>query len=172
MSNSYCDLWWRLTVSFFLASLSACGGSTAIQPSHPLIAAKGNAESAKVYFIRPDPGFRGVMDMPLTISLAGAELLKLAKGQYTLVPLVAGSAELKIESYTVAGPTNTLTPVSTTTQLTFSAGTTHYVVFELVPRGGLSGSVFLPQQVSKDRALESVQRLTAVGAAIGEPISR
>ena len=110
--------------------------------------------------------------MPVTISVAGTELLKLAKGQYTLIPLAAGSAELKVESYTVAGPTNTMTPVSTTTQLTFSAGGTHHLVFLLVPRGGLAGSVFLPQQVSRDRALEAVQVLTPVGAAIVEPISR
>jgi hypothetical protein len=112
------------------------------------------------------------MDMPVTITLAGKELLVLAKGQYTLIPLAAGSVDMRVESYTVVGPANAMTPVSTITQFTFSAGRTHYLIFELVPRGVLAGSVFLPRQVLRDHALNSVQRLTPVGAAIDEPISK
>lgn len=162
----------RACVPLVVASVAGCGGSTSVHPTHPLIAAGGAVERTKVYFIRPDPGFRGVMDMPVTISLGGAELLTLAKGQYTLIPLASGSAEMKVESYTVAGPSNRMTPVSTTTQLTFSPRGTQYLVFELVPRGWLAGSVFLPHQVSRDRALDTVRGLTPVGMAIDEPISK
>ena len=160
---------WIILISL---SIAGCGGSTLVQPTHPLIATEGTTEKAKVYFIRPDPGFRGVMDISLTISLAGTELLTLAKGQYTLIQLVAGSAELKVDSYTVAGPANAMTKVTTTTQFTFLPGGTHYLVFQMVSRGVLMGSVFLPQQVPKDLALDTVRGLTPVGAAIVEPISR
>ena len=36
------------------------------------------AENTRVYFIRPKSGFRGVADLPLTISLDGKKLLKLS----------------------------------------------------------------------------------------------
>jgi len=175
-----------LFIFVVLVSAGGCVGSTVIQSSHPLITKEGATDTAKVYFIRPDPGFRGVMDMPVSISLAGAELLTLAKGQYTLMQLAAGTTELKVDSYTVAGPTNAMTKVSSNTQLSFSAGETHYLVFELVPRDFLResrrgnlvglvpplGSEFLPRQVSRDRALDAVQGLTPVGAAVAKPIAR
>jgi hypothetical protein len=142
------------------------------------MATGGTLESARVYFLRPDIGFRGVMDLPLTISLAGKELLTLAKGQYILVPLAPGSAEMKVESYTVAGNPGAMTLVSTTRTLTFSAGETHYLLFELVPRigfqlvGPMGGSEFVPSQLSREGALRAVRGLTPVGMAVDAPISK
>ena len=152
--------------------LGGCAGTTAVQSTHPLLARQGATDSARVYIIRPDPGFRGVMDMPVTISLGGSELLTLAKGQYTLMHLTATTADLKAESHTVVGTTNTMTKVSSNTLMTFSAGATHYLVFELVPRGGLAGSAYLPRPVSREGALEAVQGLTPVGVAAAEPIAK
>jgi hypothetical protein len=153
-----------------VASVTGCAGTTSLQEKHPLIASGTAAENTKVYFIRPDPGFRGVMDRPVTISLGGAELLGLAKGQYALLQLRSGNAEMKVDSYTVAGPANTLTPVSTTAQLALPPGSTLYLVFELVSRGPLAGSAFVPRSVSKDRALETARGLIPIGMAAGEPI--
>jgi len=167
-----------LFIFVVLVSAGGCVGSTVIQSSHPLIAREGATETAKVYFIRPDPGLYGVMDMPVSISLAGAELLTLAKGQYTLVQLAAGTTELKANSYTVDGA-GSMTKVSSNTQLSFSSGETHYLVFEMVPRpiplfGRPGGFVFLPRRVSRGSALDAVQGqgLTPVGAAVAEPIAR
>jgi hypothetical protein len=118
------------------------------------------------------------MDLPLTISLAGKELLTLAKGQYILVPLAPGSAEMKVESYTVAGNPGAMTLVSTTRTLTFFAGETHYLMFELVPRigfqliGPMGGSEFVPSQLSREGALRAVRGLTPVGMAVDAPISK
>ena len=58
-----------LGVALVVAWLSGCAGTTSVQQSHTLMASAGTSEAAKVYFLRPDPGFRGVMDKPLTISL-------------------------------------------------------------------------------------------------------
>lgn len=166
----------RFASVLIAASVSGCVGSTSLRPTHPLIAADGTADSAKVYFIRPDQMFGGVMDMPLTISLGGTELLTLAKGQYTLIPLVPGRTEMKVESYTVGNP-GTMTLVSTLTPWTFSPGETRYVLFEMVPRDrgfqpqGLSGgSEFFPRTISKDLAVSAVRRLTPAGMAIDQPI--
>ena len=162
-------LW--MTAVLTVASVSGCPATTSLQESHPLIASGGTAERTKVYFIRPDPGYRGVMDRAVTISLGGAELLGLAKGQYTLLYLRSGNADMKLDSYTRAGPSNARTPVSTTAQLTLPPGSTLYLVFELVPRRWpLAGSVFVSRSVSRDRALKISRGLTPIGIAANEPI--
>ena len=157
--------------AFIATSIAGCTGTTSVQSTHPLIAAVAG-EGARVYFIRPDPGFRGVMDLPVVISLGETELLKLAKGEYTLLPLASGTFQMKVEGYTVAGTPNTMTQVSTSTEVAFSKGETQYLVIELVPRGGLDGSVFLPVQVPREHALEAARELTPVGLAIDEPLSQ
>jgi hypothetical protein len=144
-------------------------GSTAVQSTHPLVAKEGATEIAAVYFIRPDPGFYGVMNMPVSISVGGAELLKLAKGQYTLVQLAPGVVTLRAESFTVV-PGGVMTKVSTDTQLSFSEGVAQYVVLEM--HTFYQGSRFFPRVVSRNQALELIQGLIPVGAAIGEPISK
>lgn len=153
-----------------VAWLSGCAGTTSVQENHPLIASSGAVDRAIVYFIRPDPGFRGVMDRPLAISFGGSEILGLAKGQYTLLSLKPGTTEMKLNFHTVAGPSNTMTPVSTTTPLTFSSGATEYLVFELVPGAPLAGSTFVARQVSRERAVEVVRGLSGVGMAVREPL--
>lgn len=153
-----------------VATVAGCAGTTSLQEKHPQIASGNDIEATKVYFIRPDPGFNGIMDRPVTISLSGSELLKLAKGQYTLLNLKSGNAEIKVDSYTVAGPSNTMTPVSTTAQMDFPSGSTLYLVFELVSRGPLNGSAFVPFSVSRDHALEVIQGLSPIGMAVNDPI--
>ena len=159
-----------LCVAVVVAWLAACAGTTSVQQSHPLIAPAGAADGAKVYFIRPDPGFRGVMDRPLAISLEGAEILALAKGQYTLLLLKPGTSQMKVDFHTVVGPSNTMTPVSITTPLTLSPGASQFLVFDLVSRGLGAGSTFVPRQVPRDRALEVVRGLSPVGMAVREPL--
>jgi hypothetical protein len=154
------------------AWLAGCVGTTSVQENHPLIAAADAADKAKVYFLRPDPGFRGVMDRPLTISLGGTEMLGLAKGQYTLLFLKPGSAEMKLDFYTVVGTSNTMTAASTTTRMAFSSGATRYLVFELVSRGAFMGSEFLPREVSREQALEVSKALSPAALAVREPLQQ
>ena len=159
-----------LCVVVVVSCLSGCAGTTSIQQSHPLIVPAGTADGAKVYFIRPDPGFRGVMDKPLTISLDGKEILALAKGQYTLLLLRPGTTQMRLDFHTGVGPSNTMTPVSTASTLTLSPGSAQYLVFELVPRGFGAGSTFIPRQVPRDRALEMAKGLSPVGMAARETL--
>jgi len=112
------------------------------------------------------------MDMPVVISLGGTELLELAKAEYTLLPLASGTFQMQVEGYTVAGTSNSMTPISTSTQVAYSKGEAQYLVVELVSRGGLSGSVFVPVRVPREHALDAARELTPVGLAIDEPLSR
>lgn len=159
-----------LCAALALAALAACAGTTSVQRMHPLIATGATQDRTRVYFIRPDPGFKGVMDFPLTVVLGGAELMKLAKDTYTLLTLESGSAALKLEYYAVAGPSNRMTSVSTSAELSLVPGKTEYLVFELATRGALSGSAFVPRRVSRERALDLAQGLLPVGAAIADPL--
>jgi hypothetical protein len=153
-----------------LASLAGCAGSTVVQSNHPMVAKEGATETATVYFMRRDPGFYGVMNMPVSISVGGAELLRLAKGQYTLVRLVPGAVTLKADSFTVVAG-GSMTKVSTDTPLSFSKGAAQYVVLEM-RTSYPEGSVFFPRVVSRNQALVLVEGLIPVGAAVAEPISK
>jgi hypothetical protein len=164
--------WRRFCALLALAAFAGCAGTTSVQKTHPLIATAATLERTRVYFIRPDPGFQGVMDFPLTIKLGGTELMKLAKDTYTLLTLESGSAVMRLEYYAVAGPSNRMTSVSTTAQVSFAPGRTEYLVFELVSRDAPSGPAFVPRKVSRERALEIAQGLLPVGGAIADPLTR
>ena len=142
-----------------------CAGTTKVEPSHPLIGAA--AESTRVYFIRPKSGFRGVADMALTISLDGKKLLKLSKGQYTLLSLASGTYEMKVDSYTVMG-NGAMTSASTKVPVTFTKGQTQYLTFDMIS----GGYTYAPSTLSKERAIEAVLQLTPVGMAVKEPITQ
>ena len=152
------------TAPLVVALVAGCAGTTKVEPSHPLMGA--TVESAKVYFIRPKSGFKGVADMPLTISLDGKKLLALSKGQYTLLSLSSGTFEMKIASYTVMA-NGAMTSASTKVPVTFSKGQTHYLTFDMIS----GGYTYAPFTLTKERAVEAVQKLTPVGMAVKEPIT-
>ena len=80
--------------------LSVCGFMAVIE-SHPSLAGAGDGNTAKVYFLRPDIGFYGVVGNAFSISLNGKELLTLEKGEYTLIYLQPVSGVVTVEASTV-----------------------------------------------------------------------
>lgn len=163
MNTNHSFRWAMLFLTVVL--VTGCVGTTKVQPNHPLMGA--TAESTRVYFIRPKTGFRGVADLPLTISLDGKKLLKLSKGQYTLLSLASGTFEMKVESYTVLA-NGAMTSASTRVPVTFSNGQTQYLTFDLMA----GGYTYAPFTLSKERAVEAVQQLTPIGMAVKEPITQ
>ena len=65
-----------LVLGFAVSLLSSCGTTTVVT-SHPSLAPPGDGKAAKVYFLRPDIGYTGVMRMAFTLSLDDKELLTL-----------------------------------------------------------------------------------------------
>ena len=151
------------TVSLVVALVAGCAGTTKVEQSNPLIGAA--SETTRVYFIRPKSGFRGVADMALTISLDGKKLLKLSKGEYTLLSVASGTYEMKVASYTVVN--GAMTPASTKAPVTFTKGQTQYLTFDMIS----GGYTYAPFTLSKERAVEAVRELTPVGMAVKEPIT-
>lgn len=155
----------------FFPFILGCG-VTAISKSHPLIAKKSNPEAALVYFMRTDPGFRGVMGNAFSIILNKKELLTLAKGEYTLVHLKPFSGGLTVRSDTVVsiGGRNTMTKVSETSPVNFSAGKLHYILFMENRRGPFRGSTFVPVKISRNRAVRIANQLKPIGNALRFPL--
>ncbi len=141
-------------------------GSTATMESHPLLANASNSDAAKVYFLRTDPGFQGVMGNAFKLSLAGQQLLTLAKGEYTLVYLKPWSGDVTVESSTVVnrGGMNTQVAVKESQSFTFADARTYYIGFRESPRG------YVPYNITEDDARNLASRLKPVGMAVATPL--
>lgn len=148
-----------------LSSVAGCG-STATTESHPLLASSSNGESARVYFLRSDSGFQGVKGNAFKISLAGQQLLTLAKGEYTVVSLKPWSGNVTVESSTVVnqGGMNTQVAVKESQPFTFAASQTYYIGFRESPRG------YVPSSISEDDARKLASKLKPVGMAAASPL--
>ena len=158
-----------------LLFISACG-TTAIVESHPAFSPQGEGNVAKVYFLRPDIGYRGIAGNAFSISLDGKELLTLAKGEYALVYLKPASLTVTVESSTVVNQRgmNQMTGIKESQPFSFEAGKTYHVAFRQNQREWLSGGgvSYIPVPVSDATAAEAAIGLKPVGKAMQEPISK
>jgi len=156
-----------LAFIFLVAAINGCG-TTAIKESHPLLANSSVGNIAKVYFIRPDPGFRGVMGNAITISLGGQELLTIAKGEYTLVYLKYYSGDVTVESSTVVnrGGMNTQVTVKESLPFKFDESKTYYITFKEYQRGMMQGTSYIPFSITEDVARNLASKLNPIGKAI------
>jgi hypothetical protein len=157
--------------------LPGCAG-TQVERSHPLVSS--DAESARVYFIRPfTERYMGVADNTIRVEADRIELLRLAKGEYTLVHVRPGTAYLMARSMSAWGPTETHLNVNTRAHkikemthsqpFTFDAGQTYFVVFTPVD-GEFRGVYYDMATVDLERAKELSAHLRVAGDARSAPI--
>jgi hypothetical protein len=143
--------------------------STVVNKDHPQLAVGASDAVASVYFIRQKDGFYGVTGMAVSIRLGKDELLKLAKGQYTLVRLKPWEGEMVVKSWAVTGSNNSMTKVEVKRHFAFEGGHEYYVA--LVPnRGGLDGDSCLPVPIDHEQGAQLAARLKAVGDAVETPL--
>lgn len=159
-----------LLISLSLSFIAACGTTTTIE-SHPALARSGESNVAKVYFLRPDIGYRGVRGNAFLITLDGKELLTLAKGEYTLVHLLPVSGVVTVESSTVISG-NVMTKVKESRPFSFEAGKSYYVAFRVNQHGDYrgGGSSYIPILITDAAAIEVANGLKPIGKAMQEPI--
>ena len=173
--KTFKQLYTSLLISMSLLLITACG-TTAIVESHPAFAQPGETNAAKVYFLRPDIGYRGVMGNAFSISLDGKELLTLAKGEYALVYLRPISGTVTVKSSTVVnqGGMNVMTSVKESQSFSFEAGKKYYVAFRQNQHSWLSGGgvSYIPVLITDKSASETANGLKAVGKAAQEPITQ
>lgn len=146
--------------------IGACG-TTQVVESHPALVASGDEPVARVFFLRPNIGYHGVMGNAFSIEIAGQPLLTLAKDEYTLVHVRAFSGDLTVRSSTVVNRAgmNTMTKVEETRPFVFEAGQTYYVAFRPNSQGWLSsgGTSYIPVLISSEEAKKIASGLKAVG---------
>jgi len=153
-----------------LTNLTGCA-STLVQSSHPLIQANSSAPHASVYFIRPGTErTMGVADNVLSVTLDQRPLLKLVKGEYTLVDLKPGQVTATITSMTSWGPQSKIKEISRSRDFTFADGETYFIIISPVD-GEFRGVFFLPEPVDILTAKEISKHLRAVGKAKRAPIT-
>ena len=166
-----------LLFGFAFPLLSACG-TTEVVASHPSLASTGDGNAAKVYFLRPDIGYTGVMQRAFTLSLDGKDLLTLATGEYALAYLKPVSGIVTVESWTVPqGSGGAMTKVKESRRFLFEAGKTYYLAF--APRTRLpaspiqqqwGGTSFAPVLITGAEGKGTAGRTRAAGSALHDPI--
>lgn len=153
-----------LLLGLALPLLSACG-TTGVMDSHPSLARAGDANMAKVYFLRPDIGYAGVARHAFTLSLDDKELLTLAIGDYALAYLKPMSVVVTVGSWTVRQGAQTR--VRESRRLSFEAGNAYYVAF--VPRVSGIETSFVPILITEAEGMGTAARTKPVGGAAQEP---
>ena len=162
-----------LLLAVSLVFISACG-TTAVVESHPALAPPNETNPARVYFLRPDIGYPGVMGNAFSIAMEGREMLTLAKGEYTLVYIRPISGTLTVESTTVVNQSgrNVMTKAKESQSFSFEAGKTYHVAFRRNQQGWLNGggSSYIPVLISGEEAKMAAVGLKPVGKAMQAPI--
>ncbi len=168
--------WVRLILpgALALVMLAACTSSR-INYQHPLVKAappSGQAaQLARVYFIRPfTERYNGPADNRLKVEADRFPLMKIAKGEYTLLNLVPGDVWITVTNLTTWGPDFSMKELSRSRQFRFQPGETYYVVFDYID-GEFRGAFFVPRLVDARTARELTRHLRAVGLARSVPLS-
>ena len=170
MKRARSRYWLALAIAAAEIGIAGCAGTTSVQRNHPALAFSGASERTTVYFIRPDIGFRGVQNLPVTISIDGLELMKLAKGQYTMLHLSPAKLDLTAEGYTVEGPNNAMSRASFSMPLALSAGERHYILFGSHRPGGREVAPFVMIEINRNEALIAAKGLAPVSVAAGQQL--
>ena len=149
--------------------LSACAASS-IDTANPLISDQPDLLVAKVYIIRPrTERYLGMADNRIAVELDRRPLMRLAKGEYTLLNLHPGSAWLGLRSMTTWGPGHKIKEMSTVKEFTFEPGETYYIAIRPVD-GEFRGVKYQAELVDRDTALHLSRYLNAFGQARRDPI--
>lgn len=161
-----------LIVGVVLALVSVGCTATRVVGSHPLVAAAAGGASATVYFLRPEPERRmGFADNPVTIELNQERLMKLGRGEYTVVHLVPRVSVFTLRNLTEAGPHWSIKELERQYRFEFEPGQTYYLVISAVD-GEFRGIHFLAQSVDAMKAREVAARLRPVGDARSAQLSK
>lgn len=160
----------KICVVVLAVTVSACA-STRIEDEHPLVREAPETEVATVYFIRPrTERTMGFADNRLPVEADRFHLMTLAKGEYTMVPMVPGNVWISVTSRTHWGPRHEIKELSRARQFNFKAGETYFIVFKLVD-GEFRGAFFMPEAVDIFTAKELTRNMLPVGRARKQPVS-
>ncbi len=157
-------------MAILMAGITACA-STRVDDRHPLVREAPDSEVARVYFIRPrTERTMGFADNRLPVEADRFHLMTLAKGEYTMLPMVPGNVWISVTSQTHWGPRHDVKEMSRSRQFNLKAGETYFIVFNLVD-GEFRGAFFEPEEVDIYMAKELTRNMLPVGRARKQPVS-
>ena len=158
-----------LWVVVVAALLSACT-TTRIDQGHSLIQSDASASYANVYFIRPNTEHpQGFADNPLTVAVNGERLMRLGKGEYTLVRLKARDISVTMSNQAQTEGRWAVKEVQQTRDFTLEPGQTYYILAHSVD-GEFRGAAFVPESIALFDVKRIAYPLRAAGAAKSSPI--
>ncbi len=137
---------------------------------HPLVQLNPSAPAANVYLLRPQPErVMGFPDNELDVELNQEKLLKLTKGQYTMVRLIPRDYTLTLKNLSEAGTLWKVREMSRNYPFNFRAGENYFLVIRPFD-GEFRGVHFTAESVDIFAAKQIAQQLSAVGGASAAPI--
>lgn len=162
--------WAAVLPLLMVLGLAGCSSSR-INYGHPLIKEGPASQLARVYFIRPrTERYMGPADNRITVEADRFHLMKIAKGEYTLLSLVPGDVWITVTNLTLWGPDFAMKEMTHSRQFHFQPGETYYLVFDIVD-GEFRGAFFVPRLVDAPAARELSRHLRPVGMARSMPLS-
>lgn len=160
----------RATACLSLISVLLLAGCavTRIDEGHARLAS--DSEAASVYFIRPwTERYMGFADNAIAVDADRTFLLKLGKGEYTLVRLQPGPVFLAAHSDTSWGHSHQIREMTRERRFDLAPGQTYFIVFRPFD-GEFRGVHFQMASVDRTEAQELGRHLRAVGAARSAPL--
>jgi len=104
------------------------GCATSINKEHPMIVTQPDVAAASLYFIRPMTyRERGIADNPVGVEINGMELLKLGKGEYTLLRIRPEKILLKTHNRTAFTNKNEYVEMTRELRLELAPGKTYFI---------------------------------------------
>jgi len=132
------------------------GCATSINKEHPMIVTQPDVAAASLYFIRPMTyRERGVADNPVGIEINGMEMLKLGKGEYTLLRLRPEKILLKTHNRTAFANQNEYVAMTRELRLELASGKTYFIHIRQVNEE-FRGVYYLPVVVDLKTAKELI----------------
>ena len=138
----------------WLAAVASC--ATTINKEHPMIVTQPDVTAANVYFIRPMTyRERGIADKPVTIEFNGMGLLKIGKGEYTLLRIRPEKVLLKTRNLTPFTNKDDYVEMTRELRLELAPGKTYFIHIRQVNEE-FRGVYYVPMLVDLKTAKELV----------------
>jgi hypothetical protein len=144
--------------------LSACA-ATRVERGHSLIQHDLSESYANVYFIRPSTEHpQGFADNPLLVDVNGERLMRIGKGEYTMVRLKARDITVTMRDQTQVRGRWEVTEMAQTRKFNLEAGQSYFILAKNVD-GEFRGVTFVPESISQFDARQISANLKAKGVA-------
>ncbi len=162
----------KMALAVLALVFAGCAGTTTVNKEHPLYVSEPDANTVRVYFLRPIQGETGVFVRPISVLMMEEKVVSLARGDYCLVRMQPFHGIIFVRSDTTVlshDGRNVWTVVTEEMPVEFLPGRTYYVVVRVWRASG-EGNRYVPDYVSPEEAALLAAELKPVAAALEEPI--